>query len=488
MKKLFRILLTALLFILPAHALADTRALLVACSDFVSQPDLGSAVSGNLHMFGSALLGVSPRLAGLSIEDGTIGTADALSASIADAFADADEDDFSLVYLCTHGVVSSDDSQTYLLLSDGERESAISGAMLAEMLSPIQGEKLLIVDACYSGAILGREPSAVRTPDEAETANDVSSPFLGDPTVHVLTSADAHESSWYFDSTQLSTGAVSYFASALSTGLGLYGVPEADLDGDSLITLAEIHNYLRIALPSSTSQLFSSDANAIVMPAVKSPLLSRPLYGFSYGESLLDAADPVFEFSFTVSSETAVQYRLIDYDAGKWNWEQAKTFLDAGDTPTGTLVPGRKSRALTLTDVAKSESGYLMLQIFSLQDEQLTLCAERLIAVQGVSEDASMRVSCAPDYSPGDAELPISLELAVPAQVTVSIHSAEGELVRRLAASQLTRPAPDKRTRLYWNGRDDAGYLVQAGEYTVTAEALVCGARQKAAANVTVVR
>ena len=481
------IVLTALLLCLPALSLADTRALLVACSDFVSQPDLGSAVSGNLHMFGSALLGVSPRLSGLSIEDGTIGTPDALQAAVADAFSGADEDDLSLVYLCTHGIVSSDDGQTYLLLSDGETESTLNSSQLAEMLSPIQGEKLLILDACFSGALLDRETLA-RTPGEAAEQDAIVSPFLRDPTIHVLTSADAHESGWYYSSSQLSTGAVSYFASALSAGLGLYGTPEADLDGDSLITLEEIHRYLRVAVPSSGSQLLSANARAIVMPAVKSPMLARPLSGFSYGESLLDAADPVFEFSFTVSEETAVQYRLIDFDAGKWNWENAKTFLDAGDTPSGTLLPGRKSRALTLTDVAESESGYLMLQIFSLQGEELILCAERLIAVQGAHSGGALRVSSAQRYSPGDYELPIALQLDVPAQVTVSVHSAEGELMRRLAVSQLTRSTPDGVTRVYWDGRDDEGILVSSGEYTVTAEAIIGGRRQKSAVNVTVVR
>ena len=50
----------ALLFaaLVPSVSLADTRALLVACSDFVTQPDLGSAISGNVQMIASALLGV----------------------------------------------------------------------------------------------------------------------------------------------------------------------------------------------------------------------------------------------------------------------------------------------------------------------------------------------------------------------------------------------------------------------------------------------
>ena len=37
------------LMLFAAPALGETRALLAACSDFVTQPDLGAAISGNLH-------------------------------------------------------------------------------------------------------------------------------------------------------------------------------------------------------------------------------------------------------------------------------------------------------------------------------------------------------------------------------------------------------------------------------------------------------
>lgn len=486
------------LFVLPVISLADTRALLVACSDFITHDDLGSAISGNLHMVGSAFLSVSPRLSGLSIEDGTIGTPDALSEAVHSAFDPADEDDFSILYLCTHGVISSDDGQTYLLLGDGETESTLSGAQLCDMLAPIQGEKLLILDACFSGGLIGRDaPSAQlplqATPSEAMPAPPVSAEngatsFLSDPSISILTSASGYESSWYYDSSRLSTGAVSYFASALASGMGLYGTPEADLDGDGLITLREIHRYLNVAVPSSSSQLLSSNADVLAMPVVERPVLSRPLSGFTYGELLLSAEDPVLDFSFTVAKETRIQYRLIDFDQGRWNWEEAKTFLDAGDAESGTLTPGRKSRSLTLTDVSAEESGYLMLQIFALSGEELTLCSERLIAVQGTHEHAQLTIECAERYAAGDTELRAHVFSPVPAEITVSVHSAEGELIRRLSQSQLTRPAPGNVFSVYWDGCDEDGYAVQSGTYTITAEAILGGKRLKAAANVRVVR
>ena len=166
MRRIFPLVVFLLLLALPAWALGQTRALLVACHDFLSLPDLGNSVSGNLHIVGSALVGAGLNLGSLSIEDGTIGTVRRLRSPVDDAFGDADETDLSILYLCTHGVLSSsDDGQVYLMLGDGENEAPLGAAALQNILSDVQGEKLLIVDACYSGALIGRgrfcaQPSA----------------------------------------------------------------------------------------------------------------------------------------------------------------------------------------------------------------------------------------------------------------------------------------------------------------------------------------
>ena len=482
--------LAALAFVLAALCLpcvsrADMRALLVACSDFVTQPDLGSEISGNVQMIASALLGITPRPAGLSIEDGTIGTRAALSAAVTDAFSEADETDLSILYICTHGVLSSsDDELSYLLLGDGKTETAVSGRELCAMLAPIQGEKLLIIDACFSGALIGRG----FTPEGGFPPYASAEPFLADSSIHVLTSASGHESSWYYDSSMLETGAVSYFASAFSAGLGLYGSAEADLNGDGAVDLAELHRHLNAAVPSSSCQLLSASAETLFLPAVQKPMLSRPLSGFSYGELLLTADAPTLDFSFTVTSETAVQYRLIDFDQDRWNWEKAKTFLDSGEGNGVTLSPGRKTRTLTLEDVAPHESGYLMLQVFSLQDSRLILCSERLIAVQPDEADEPLRIACPETFTPGAAEMPISLFTGIPAEVTVSVYAEDGALVRRICRSMLTHPSPGDISRLFWDGKTDDGSFAPQGSYTVCAEAILSGKRSKAVAAVELIR
>ncbi len=473
------VLCLSLLCLFSLPACAQTRALLIACSDFITQPDLGSAISGNLHMIASALLGADPALEGLSIEDGTIGTPEALSLAIDGAFSQASEDDLSILYLCTHGILSSaDDGQAYLLLGNGKEETPLSSDALYRELSAIQGDKLLILDACFSGALLGRSAS-----DELESAQAGSmvftSPFLKDASMHVLTSASGSESSWYYDAEGLQSGAVSYFASALSSGLGLYGSAEADLNGDRLVTLDELHRHLAAAVPSSSSQLLSSCAERILLPTAQGAMLSRPLSSFSYGASLLRADDPTLDFSFTVTQETAVQYRLIEYENGAWNWAQAQTFLD-GDAP---VLPGRHQRSLTLPTVKTTDSGYLMLQVFSVSDSGLILCSERLIAVQPVLDSPAMTLHAPRQFeSPGVSEIAVCASIGAPAEITVTVLDESGAVIRRLCAGQLTRPAHKNTFRLFWDGRNSDGEIVPDGRYVLTAETFIGFSRIKAAA------
>ena len=135
MRRIFPLVVFLLLLALPAWALGQTRALLVACRDFLTLPDLGNSVSGNLHIVGSALVGAGLNLGSLSIEDGTIGTVRHLQSAVDDAFGDADETDLSILYLCTHGVLSSsDDGQVYLMLGDGENEAPLGAAALLSLM------------------------------------------------------------------------------------------------------------------------------------------------------------------------------------------------------------------------------------------------------------------------------------------------------------------------------------------------------------------
>ncbi|MFR5786444.1 MAG: hypothetical protein ACLUHE_04545 [Christensenellales bacterium] len=116
------------------------------------------------------------------------------------------------------------------------------------------------------------------------------------------------------------------------------------MNNNGEVTLEELRRYLSAAVPSSSVQLLSAQANTLTLPVATGASLSRALSGFSYGDSLLEDDDPTLEFSYTVTEETAVQYRVVRQVGSGWDWQGAATFLDEGDNGDGLLVPGRKTR------------------------------------------------------------------------------------------------------------------------------------------------
>ena len=74
--------------------------------------------------------------------------------------------------------------------------------------------------------------------------------------------------------------------------------------------------------------------------------------------------------------------------------------------------------------------------------------------------------------NPFNPETWIPYQLATPAEVTVSIHAADGTLVRRLALGQLPAGVyQDKDSAAYWDGKNEQGEAVASGVYFYTLKA-----------------
>ena len=74
--------------------------------------------------------------------------------------------------------------------------------------------------------------------------------------------------------------------------------------------------------------------------------------------------------------------------------------------------------------------------------------------------------------NPFNPETWIPYQLAKPAEVTVSIHAADGKLVRSLALGQLSAGVyQDKDRAAYWDGKNEQGEPVASGVYFYTLKA-----------------
>ena len=190
---------------------------------------------------------------------------------IASVFADADDDDVSLFFFSGHG-----SSGGKLLGNDG---LSISPSELRSALDAVAGKKIVIVDACFSGAIIQKSAALMtaaatasdetgeteETEEETATQSEVSSfassfvsgfrprllakadGYLNEEPYLVLCACTGSQESWqaYFSGV-----AMGVLTRALTVGCGWNGVTnarlsttKADSNGDSKITLAEAYSY-----------------------------------------------------------------------------------------------------------------------------------------------------------------------------------------------------------------------------------------------------
>ncbi len=167
----------------------------------------------------------------------------------------AGRDDMIIIYFAGHGATELDASspdgdglEKYLLPVNADPKDLYSTAMpmneVARIFQRLSSEKIIFIsDTCYSGASGGRTIASL-----GFRAN-LTGTFLerlsqGKGRV-ILTASDANELSMEKD--ELKHGVFTYYLLEALQG-------KADMDGDGLITVDEVHRYVSIKVPQATGQ------------------------------------------------------------------------------------------------------------------------------------------------------------------------------------------------------------------------------------------
>ena len=439
------------------------RALLIGCDHFVSLEDTWPAADNNLRMLSDTLMTDQRRYALIRSYSSSIATVEAFEEAVRSAFENARDEDVSLLYISTHGV--NDDSggeiRAGVLLSDGEQEALLEAAALQEILNTIPGKKVLILDACNSGALIGKGLHA--SPDQAcFTGTDYK----------VLCSAGGSEASWYYQSAQnAASDGASYFATVLAYGLGNQGDFAADRNQDGLITLEETYAFLYENYAASTPQVYPQRDDFILFAYdVNRPwAVTQAITDITFEDTLLTAGQSEVTFSFTVQRQVELYYQIVYHRDGGWQFGQAQHYLD-GEQLDGTVRPGRKERTLSLDTGALDAYGYAMSQMITREGEQTVFQGARLLCVQPAEGEVQLSVTTGTAFVPRlGEEMPIFVQHDVPCGLTVNVVDADGKVVRRLAYDAPTRPQqiiPNAST-FYWDGLLTSGDTAPAGTYAV---------------------
>jgi len=161
--------------------------------------------------------------------------------------SEAGDEDVSMFYFAGHG--TNDGQDTYICCYDATFEGGsgkIGDHELAEMLGSVKGQKIVILDSCYSGGFIYKESMSVRslpefvprvmagTPDvELDSGIAEKLSDLAIDNYEVMTACAVDETA--LGSRALKHGVFTYFL--------LEGMSNADLVADGSVTTRELFDY-----------------------------------------------------------------------------------------------------------------------------------------------------------------------------------------------------------------------------------------------------
>lgn len=164
-----------------------------------------------------------------------------IASAIVTTFADAKEQDVSLLFYSGHGAAGG--------RLVGVDRHPLSPASLRTVLDRIPGRKIVIVDACNSGAIIGKSMDAVQQSftEAFIMAFSAVKRSLASDSYYVITAARGTQLSYEYEHS--SGMAFGLFTWAFCEGIGYdyftqkEMTPKADADKDGVITIEEAHQY-----------------------------------------------------------------------------------------------------------------------------------------------------------------------------------------------------------------------------------------------------
>lgn len=479
--------LVALWLCLPfAQAAAEqtgvNRALLVGCDRFLSQEDTSPASENNVARMAEALYGGAMNLERLVTRSTGVTSMAELESLIMTAFEGSTDADVNYFYISTHGVwrQGTPNEDMTLLLSDGSEESGVTARELREMFDRVPGTKVLMLDACHAGAVIGK---GVQAPFD--------NVFEG-PDYKVICSSGGAEESWFWSGEigDRRLAGAGYFSGALVSGLSAAGGYGADDNRDGVITLTELRRYLLDHHGASTARVYPEEDDFPVLTydatAYNNRRRNAAIASVTFGGDVLAADDPSVDFTFNVVRPTQVAYQLVYHRGGRWDFEHSELRYDDAENaaaPRGYLSPGMKERLLSIDRAAGSDAGYVLFQLLYIDDGAPALSTSRVLCIPPDSGNPGLAVDCDNVFCPARwQELSFVIRHRFPCELTVTVEDMDGNTVRRLTSREPTRPEQLSPTgsAYCWSGRLSDGSFAPPGEYRIRVKAYVGSERYEA--------
>lgn len=450
------------------------RALLIGVDEFVTQPSAYPSSTNNVYAMQEMFQAAAEPLEKILVPDAPVTSVQQLTELIQRVFGGAEAGDVSYLYISTHGLYDPENGvEPALLLSDGQTENHLTPEELEAAFDGISGTKVLILDACNSGAFIGK----------GMTEWDEPPCFLGDD-FKVITSSGAREESWYWsageDAKQEERQGAFYFTQALCDALSAACGYPADQNHDGSITLKELYDYLLLNHAASTPQVYPQNDDDFVIfrydPSEPLPtgLKRSPIMDVTFSDLVLDRDSREITIEYIAMRPVRVAYQLVYRREGRWEFENAQLIYDDSERfsafgdQEGAVSAGWKQRTLRLDELADDAYGYALVQLVSIDRGKLRVHAGRVLCVLPEEEPPAPTVEISGSFAPETGrELAVFVGHTSPCTLSVAILDEEGQVVERLCHRRSTRPMGLAGTTLYWDGKQRDGSPAPAGTYRV---------------------
>lgn len=456
-----------------AHGEEDSvrreRALLIGVDEFVTQPSAYPSSTNNVYAMQEMFQAAAEPLEKILVPDAPVTSVQQLTELIQRVFGGAEAGDVSYLYISTHGLYDPENGvEPALLLSDGQTENHLTPEELEAAFDGISGTKVLILDACNSGAFIGK----------GMTEWDEPPCFLGDD-FKVITSSGAREESWYWsageDAKQEERQGAFYFTQALCDALSAACGYPADQNHDGSITLKELYDYLLLNHAASTPQVYPQNDDDFVIfrydPSEPLPtgLERSPIMDVTFSDLVLDQDSREITIEYIAMRPVRLAYQLVYRREGRWEFENAQLIYDDSERfsafgdQEGAVSAGWKQRTLRLDELADDAYGYALVQLVSIDRGKLRVHAGRVLCVLPEEEPPAPTVEISGSFAPETGrELAVFVGHTSPCTLSVAILDEEGQVVERLCHRRSTRPMGLARNHPVL-GRQTAGRLSHSG-------------------------
>lgn len=364
----------------PAAASGTTRCLLIGYDRFFLMPSTAPASANNTALMEALLSDFLPEGTAVTRRVGEPATVEGFEALAAETFAGAEEEDTSLIYLSTHGLLlkGGEGSGLALLLSDGVRDEVLEPERIRRILDGIPGKKILILDACHAGAAIC-------------DGQDAESNCFRDGPYRVLVSCGAEEESWFWNAEEDAYTGTGYFTAALNAALRASDPEQIDPEGSGEVNLQEITRRLREIHGASTVYCWPEDSREPLFFLPADRKAGSLLRGLRFGQVRREGDSLLLPIHFRAEEQVRLVYQLTPRRSGRWDFGHAVRLPDREKTglARGLLSPGEKDRTIRLTEKSIGEEGVALMQIISLEGEERLPAAEAGYVIRLADEEGN---------------------------------------------------------------------------------------------------